>query len=255
MTQAALKAGRGLLRDFNEVEQLQVSQKGPGHFTSNADLRAEKTIYYELMKGRPQYGYLMEESGEIAGENPEYRWIVDPLDGTNNFLHGMPHWAISIALEKQGEIIAGVIYDPLRNEIFCAEKGSGAYMNDRRLRVSARRHLTESLVGISASSHASHKKEAYIQCVNTLLHEKIMHRAMGSASLNLAYLAAGRLDALWEPSLELWDAAAGLLLIQEAGGRLASPSLAEKNAWPGEILAATPHMYEAFEALVRDINP
>src|SRR6266567_663103 len=151
MTSAALKAARGLIRDFGEVEQLQVSIKGPGEFVSTADLKAERTLKNELTRARPGYGLLFEESGESAGSDPHHRWIVDPLDGTTNFLHGIPHFAISIALERDGDIVAGLIYDPSRDEMFWAEKGAGAFLNDRRLRVSARRQLGEALIGTGAS--------------------------------------------------------------------------------------------------------
>src|SRR5713226_7466972 len=200
MTAAALKASRGLKRDFGEVEQLQVSMKGPADFVSNADLKAEKMLRAELAKGRPGYGFLMEESGESRGSDPRHRWIVDPLDGTTNFLHGIPHFAISIALERDGEIVAGVVYDPTRDEMFWAEKGAGAYVNEHRLRVSARRGLGDAVIGTGIPFRGRGDHPPHL------------------AALDVAYVAAGRYDGFWEFGLSPWDIAAGLLLIREAGG-------------------------------------
>jgi myo-inositol-1(or 4)-monophosphatase len=256
MTQAALKAARGLLRDFGEVEQLQVSRRGPSGVAAHADIRAERTIQYELMKGRPQYGFLMEESGEIPGESPDDRWIVDPLDGSSNFLHGVPHFAVSIALERQGVIVAGVIYDPLRNELFCAEKGVGAYMNDRRMRSSSRRALGESLVGMPASLHGKKGGEAdaragrILPVFQRLVQERTGVRCTGSTALDLAYVACGRLDAAWAPNTRLWDVAAGVLMVQEAGGRADFPTPAT-GPWPGDVTATAPHLYAPFATLLQ----
>src|SRR3954463_7485351 len=213
MTAAALKASRGLKRDFGEVEQLQVSMKGPADFVSNADLKAEKLLRAELSKGRPGYGFLMEESGASAGSDSRHRWIVDPLDGTTNFLHGIPHFAISIALERDGEIVAAVVYDPTRDEMFWAEKGIGAYLNDRRLRVSGRRRLGEALIatGIPFRERGNHPN--YLAGLAAIMVETSGVRRFGSAALDLAYVAAGRYDGFWEVGLQPWDIAAGLLLV------------------------------------------
>jgi myo-inositol-1(or 4)-monophosphatase len=221
MGMAALKAGRKLVRDFNEVEHLQISRKGPGNFVSVADHRAEKIIREELHKARPEYGFLLEESGEVIGKNPRFRWIVDPLDGTNNFLHGLPHFAVSIALEHDKEIIAGVIYDPIKDEMFYAEKGLGAYVNERRLRVSARDRLSSALLGLSLTYNAqiaTYTHAPILQKYQNLSTQVAGLRRMGSAALDLAYIACGRLDGYLGLDLSPWDVAAGLLIVKEAGG-------------------------------------
>src|SRR5712672_834856 len=198
MTAAALKASRGLKRDFGEVEQLQVSMKGPADFVSNADLKAEKLVRAELSKARPGYGFLMEESGESLGSDARHRWIVDSLDGTTNFLHGIPHFAISIALERDGEIVAGLVYEPTRDEMYSAEKGLGAYVNDRRLRVSARRRLGEAVIGTGMPFGDRADQPGYIATLGAIMGATSGVRRMGSAALDLAYVAAGRYDGFWE---------------------------------------------------------
>ncbi|HTH96489.1 MAG TPA: inositol monophosphatase family protein [Stellaceae bacterium] len=217
MAGAARKAGRGLIRDFGEVENLQVSQKGPADFVSTADLKSEKTIRAELEKARPGYGFMMEESEATVGDGKN-RWIVDPLDGTLNFLHGIPHFAISIALEREGEIIAGVVYEPLRDEEYWAEKGSGAFVSDRRLRVSGRRGLGDSVIatGIPFREYGDHP--TFLRTQAAVMSQVAGVRRFGAAALDLAYVAAGRYDGFWEFTLKPWDIAAGLLLVKEAGG-------------------------------------
>ena len=218
MCKAAYKAARKLVRDFGEVEHLQVSIKEPGDFVSTADRQAEKTIYEELSNARPNYSFLMEESGAIEGKDKEFCWVVDPLDGTNNFLHGIPHFAISIALQKHNEPIAGVIYDPIRNEMFYAEKGSGAFLNNRRLRVSGRRDLMQSL--LVTGLPLRHKKP-WLEAIRDMepLGSKVSGvRSFGATTLDLAYVAAGRFDAFWHRHFHLWDVAAGIILVREAGG-------------------------------------
>jgi myo-inositol-1(or 4)-monophosphatase len=221
MASAAMKAARGLIRDFNEVEHLQVSQKGPGDFVSAADHRAEKIIHQELKKARPDFGFLMEESGEISGPDKRHRWIIDPLDGTTNFLHAIPHFCISIALEFEHEILAGVIYDPIKDEIFHAEKGKGAFMNERRLRVSARSHLADTLLGttrITNKANAQHPNNLLLTHLEKLGKKTSGIRLYGAAALDLCYVAAGRLDAFFAYNLAPWDIAAGLVIVREAGG-------------------------------------
>src|ERR1700720_3897088 len=220
MGNAALKAARALLRDFGEVEQLQVSVKGPGEFVSAADLKAERILKTELKRARPGYAMLFEEGGAEAGSDPRHRWIVDPLDGTTNFLHGIPHFAISIGLERDGEIVAGIVYEPTRDEMFRAEKGAGAYLNDRRLRVSARRQLAESLVGTGIPFGERGDHPAYASTLAAVAAATSGVRRLGAAALDLAYVAAGRLDGFWEFRLAPWDIAAGLILVREAGGYL-----------------------------------
>ena len=220
MGMAAIKAGRKLVRDFNEVEHLQISKKGPGDFVSAADLRAEKIIREELELARPDYGFLMEESGEIKGRNSQYRWIVDPLDGTNNFIHALPYFAVSIALEYNNDIIAGVTYDPIKDEMFYAEKGLGAYVNDRRLRVSARDKLAQCLLGYSLTHNA--QLPTYPQAFALTQYQSLAPhvsglRRMGSAALDLCYVAAGRLDGYLGLDLSPWDMAAGIIMLKEAG--------------------------------------
>lgn len=218
MAGAAHKAARGLLRDFGEVENLQVSRKGPADFVSEADRRAEETLRYELSKARPGHGFLLEEGGEIPGNADEPRWIVDPLDGTTNFLHGIPHFAISIGLEKDGEVTAGVIYDPVRDEMFWAEKNNGSFVNRRRLRVSGRSRLEDAVLatGIPFADRAG--KEEFLATVKPVMESTAGVRRFGSAALDLAYVAAGRYDAFWEFGLSPWDVAAGIVIVREAGG-------------------------------------
>jgi len=218
MVGAAMKAGRGLARDFGEVQNLQVSLKGPGDFVSSADQRSEKVIRTELQKARPRYGLLMEESGWIEGSDPQHRFIVDPLDGTTNFLHAIPVFAISIALERNGELFAGVIYNPAMDELFTAERGVGAYLNDRRLRVAARSNLSDCVIGtgiphIGCGDHAQFLAEQ-----KAIMAETSGVRRLGAAAIDLAYVAAGRLDGFWERGLSPWDTAAGIVMIREAGG-------------------------------------
>jgi myo-inositol-1(or 4)-monophosphatase len=218
MVAAARKAARGLQRDFGEVENLQVSLKGPANFVTAADKKAEKVLFEELSKGRPGYGFLMEEGGVVEGADKSHRWIIDPLDGTTNFLHGIPVFAISIALEREGQLVAGLVYNPITDEMFIAEKGQGAFLNDRRIRVAVRRELAQSVVatGIPHIGRPEHPK--FMTELGTVMNEVAGVRRMGSAALDLAYVAAGRFDAYWESNLAAWDIAAGIVLVREAGG-------------------------------------
>lgn len=218
MVQAALKAGKSLSRDFGEVQNLQVSVKGPGNYVSQADKKAEEIVKAELMRARPDYGFLGEEGGASEGNDPQHRWIVDPLDGTTNFLHGIPFFAVSIALERQGQLVAGVIYNPAMDELYTAEKGGGAFMNDRRLRVAARIKLTDCVIatGVPHLGHGHHGK--YLVQLRNIMGEVSGIRRSGSAALDLAYVAAGRYDGFWEEGLHAWDVAAGMIMIREAGG-------------------------------------
>ncbi len=218
MVQAAMKAGRSLARDFGEVQNLQVSLKGPGDYVSQADRKAEEIIYAELSKARPSYSFLMEERGEVAGDDDQHRWIVDPLDGTTNFLHGIPLFSVSIALERQGQLVAGVVYNPAMDELYTAERGGGAFMNDRRLRVAARSKLSDAVIGTGIPHLGrGHHGKALIELKN-VMGEAAGIRRLGSAALDLAYVAAGRMDGFWENWLSPWDMAAGILLVREAGG-------------------------------------
>lgn len=252
MANAALKAARGLRRDFGEVEQLQVSVKGPGDFVSTADLRAERTIKTELARARPGYGLLFEESGAAEGSDPLHRWIVDPLDGTTNFLHGVPHFCISIALERDGEIVAGVIYDPTRDEMFWGEKGAGAYLNDHRLRVSGRRQLGEALIGTGMPFRDRARQDEYLATLGSVIPATHGIRRFGSAALDLAYVAAGRFDGFWEFALQPWDLAAGLLLIKEAGGYVSDLAGGQTMMTSGDILAANTHLHLPLAAMLKE---
>ncbi|QRI62004.1 inositol monophosphatase [Shinella sp. PSBB067] len=218
MVQAAFKAGKSLARDFGEVQNLQVSLKGPGDYVSQADRKAEKLIREELMKARPTYGFLGEESEEITGTDGAHRWIVDPLDGTTNFLHGIPCFAISIALERNGEIVAAVVLNPATDELFTAERGGGAFLNDRRLRVAARKNLSDAVIGCGVPHLGRGNHGKFLIELRHVMGEVAGMRRLGSASLDLAYVAAGRFDGFWERDLSPWDIAAGILLIREAGG-------------------------------------
>ena len=218
MMDAVRKAARPMARDFGEVQALQVSRKGPGDFVSAADLRAEQALFEALMKARPGYGFLGEERGMVEGTDKSHTFIVDPIDGTTNFIHAMPHFAITVALEREGEIQAGVTFNPITNELFWAEKGKGAYLNDQRIRVSGRRDLADCLIGtglpfIGRPGHGQTIKE-----VHAIGQRVAGIRRLGSAALDLAWTAAGRYDAFWERTLQPRDVATGLLLITEAGG-------------------------------------
>jgi myo-inositol-1(or 4)-monophosphatase len=252
MANAALKAARGLNRDFGEVEQLQVSVKGPSDFVSAADLRAERTLKAELQRARPGYNLLFEEGGAVEGSDPHHRWIVDPLDGTTNFLHGVPHFSISIALERDAEIIAGIVYDPTRDEMYWAEKGAGAYLNDRRLRVSARRQLGEALIATGFPFRGRPKHPAYNATLARVMEATSGVRRFGSAALDLAYVAAGRFDGYWEFALAPWDLAAGLLLVREAGGFVSDLAGGQGMMTSGDVLAANGHLHLPLAALIKD---
>ncbi len=238
MVEAAFKAGRGLSRDFGEVENLQVSVKGPGDFVSAADKKAEKTIADYLRKARPGYAMLLEESGAIGGQDAQHRWIVDPLDGTTNFLHSNPQFAISIALESQGVIVAGIIYNPITDELFTAERGQGAYHKKQRLRVAKRRRLTDCLLCTGIPHPGKEDHEIFRRQQARLMGRAGGIRATGSAALNLAYVAAGRFDGYWESGLRPWDVAAGLLLVREAGGYVTGFTSKESIFETGNLIAA-----------------
>lgn len=219
MTAAARKAGRSLTRDFGEVEQLQVSVKGPGNFVTAADHRAEDILLKELQKARPGYGFLMEERGVVEGADKSHRFIVDPLDGTTNFMHGIPLFCISIGLEREGEMVAGVVYNPISDELFTAEKGKGAFLNDkRRLRVAARKKLSDSVIATGIPHLGRPGHSGFMTEMQTVMAEVSGLRRTGSAALDLAWTAAGRFDGYWERNLQPWDLAAGIVLVREAGG-------------------------------------
>ena len=252
---AARKAAPRLRRDFNEVQQLQVSRKGPADFVSMADQRAEQTIYEELSRARPDWGFLMEERGEVAGDPAKPRFIVDPLDGTSNFLHGIPHFAISIAVEEmlasgKREITTALVYQPLTDESFWAERGRGAWLTDQRLRVSSRRDLADSLIatGIPYLGHGDFAEWSRI--FGAIAPQVAGIRRFGSAALDLAWVAAGRYDGFWESSLHAWDVAAGMLLVREAGGYVTDFRGGDKVSERNEYLAANGALHSKLHKLV-----
>lgn len=258
MISAVQKAGRGLIRDFGEIEQLQVSRKSLGDFVSTADQRSEKILIEELTKARPDYSFIVEESGEILGKDKDSIWMIDPLDGTSNFLHGIPYFVISVALQQKGSLVAAVIYNPVINEMYWAEKGGGAFLNHRRLRVSGRRQLDEALVATGAPFSRHGNTDHFLHCFQKLVPLISGVRRYGSAALDLAYLAAGRLDGLMEMNLAPWDMAAGALLVQEAGGYVSDfqgqsdiLKFLTDNQKVGHLIAGNETLFPILKDLVR----
>lgn len=245
MRAAVEKAGRALRRDFGEVENLQVSKKGPGDFVSQADLKAEKILFEELSEARPGYGFLMEERGVVEGADATHRWIVDPLDGTTNFLHGIPHFAISVALEREGTLVAGVIYNPITDELFFGERGQGAYGPGGRLRVAGRDRLSEAVLACGAPHGERKGRAEFITETVKLLPNIAGLRRFGAASLDLAFVAAGRFDAFWERGLAAWDMAAGIVLVREAGGLVSDLTNRQKMLETGDVIAGNEFIHGA----------
>ena len=251
MIKAARKAGRSLVKDFREVENLQVSMKGAGDFVSKADLAAEAILKEELMGARPTYGWLAEEGGGEDGQDPTRRWIVDPLDGTTNFLHGLPHWAISIGLEHKGQVVAGVVFDAAKDEMFFAEKGAGAWMNETRLRVSGRSRMIESIFATGVPFGGRGDLPMTIQELARLMPACAGVRRWGAASLDMAYVAAGRYEGYWERRLNAWDLAAGLIIVKEAGG-MVQPLTPEGSILDdGEVICANEPIFDQFAKVIR----
>lgn len=252
MVDAARKAGRGLARDFGEVENLQVSVKGPGDFVSAADRKAEDVIRDALEKARPGYGFLMEESGTTEGADKTHRWIVDPLDGTTNFLHGIPHFAISIALEREGVLVAGVIHNPVTNELYVAERGKGAFLDGRRLRVAARHELQRALFATGIPHIGQSDHGLFLRQLSAVMARVSGVRRNGAAALDLAYVAAGRFDAFWERGLNPWDVAAGMVIVREAGGFVTDFDGDQNVFTSGDVVAGNESMHRlAREVLAR----
>lgn len=242
MTKAAEKAGKALLRDFGEVEQLQVSNKGPADFVSNADTKSEKIIRDELSRARPAFGFMAEESTTTKPDT-EFYWIIDPLDGTTNFLHGIPHWAVSIGLAKGDQIVAGVVYEPIRDEMFWCEKGAGAFLNANRLRVSGREKFENSLIATGIPFKGC-ESPSFMNELQAIAPKVAGIRRMGAASLDMAYVAAGRYEAYWERNVQPWDVAAGMVMVMEAGGSV-SPFIKGKNpVFDGAILATNQRLHK-----------
>jgi myo-inositol-1(or 4)-monophosphatase len=243
MTAAARKAGRALIRDFGEVENLQISMKGPADFVSTADKRTERVLLEELQKARPGYCFLTEEAGLIAGPDKTHRFVIDPIDGTTNFLHGIPQFAISIGLERDGRLVSALVFNPVTDEMFTAEKGHGAYLNDKRLRVAARKQMNTSVfaTGIPFMGHGDHEK--FSAELSVIMAQSAGVRRFGAASLDLAYVAAGRFDGFWERSLKPWDMAAGILLIKEAGGLVTDMNGGTGMLEHGHIVTANEYLH------------
>jgi myo-inositol-1(or 4)-monophosphatase len=251
MIAAARKASRALIRDFGEVENLQVSLKGPADFVSNADRRTERILIEELSRTRPGYGFLVEESGTIEGPDKTHRFIIDPLDGTTNFLHSIPHFAISIALEREGQIVSALVYNPISDDLFIAEKGHGAYLNDKRLRVAARKQMRDALSATGIPFMGKDGHERFLGELAAVMAVSPGVRRFGSAALDLAWLAAGRYDAYWERGLQIWDIAAGVLLVRDAGGVVSDLDGGARMLESGNILAANEALHPQFLKLIR----
>jgi myo-inositol-1(or 4)-monophosphatase len=253
MIAAARKAGKPLIRDLGELENLQVSMKGPADFVTSADKRTEKILIEELSRARPGYGFLGEEGGVIEGKDKTHRFIIDPIDGTTNFLHGIPHFAISIALEREGQIVSGLVYNPATDDMFVAEKSHGAYLNNKRLRVAARKTLASALVATGFPFLGDTEEDlAQMQGeIKAVMPVTSGIRRIGAASLDLAWVAAGRLDAFWERGLSAWDIAAGLLLVKEAQGTVSDLSGGPNMLDTGHILAANDTLHPVLLKLIR----
>ncbi|PRY25470.1 myo-inositol-1(or 4)-monophosphatase [Aliiruegeria haliotis] len=252
MIKTARNAGRSLVKDFREVENLQVGRKGPGDFVTKADMSAEQIIRDELMAARPTYGWVGEETGEVEGKDPTRRWIVDPLDGTTNFLHGLPHWAVSIALEHKGEIVAGVVFDAAKDEMYYAEKGAGAWMNESRIRVSGRNRMSEAIFATGVPWGAKKTLPATVHDLAQLMPTCAGVRRWGAASLDLAYVAAGRYEGYWEREISAHDVAAGIILVREAGG-FVEPLRADGSIFDqGAVIACNSGVFEKFAKTLRD---
>ena len=250
MSDAARKAARDLNRDFGELAELQVAKKAPADFVSAADLKAEQTIFEMLTKARPGYGFLGEERGMIEGTDKTHTWIVDPLDGTTNFLHAIPHFAINIALQREGAVVAAVTYNPVTNELFWAEKGKGAFVNDKRLRVAARTRLDEAVfaTGIPFLGHGQHA--TFLKELHQVSQRVAGVRRFGSAALDMAWVAAGRYDGYWERGLKAWDLAAGIVLVREAGGLVTDVTGGDEALTRGNVLAGNKDITKALTPLL-----
>ena len=254
MVDAVRKAARGLRRDFGEVENLQVSRKGPGDFVSAADRKAEEVVRDALMKARPGYSLVLEENGIIEGSDKSHTWHVDPLDGTSNFLHGVPHFAVSVGLEREGQIVAGVIFDPIKDELFVAERGKGAYLNNRRLRVSGRQDMADALVGYGTPYLGRGSHPRLLRELGAVMAVAGGTRRMGSAALDLAYVACGRLDGYWERDLQTYDFAAGVILVRESGGYVTSADGAAEPLAARSVACGNEVLHRELLALLKKVQ-
>lgn len=255
MVAAAEKAARALMRDFGEVEQLQISRKGPGDFVSSADKRAEDILHKELSKARPEYGFIMEEGGAIKGEKDAPIFVIDPLDGTTNFLHGLPHWCISIAIVENGKTKSGIVYAPITNELFYAEAGEGAYMGKKRLRVSGRNKFDSAAIAVGESLPHMPWYEQSLEQANKLRKQNVSIRRFGAAALELCYVASGRLEAYWETGIKVWDVAAGILILEEARGKVTSLNADNSDPMTSQsILASNGVLHDDLQALIGHVK-
>jgi myo-inositol-1(or 4)-monophosphatase len=252
MVDAVMKAAKGLRRDFGEIENLQVSRKGPGDFVSAADLKAEKILREQLERARPDFGFVLEEGGVVEGKDPAHRWHVDPLDGTLNFLHGIPHWAISVALEREGVIVAGVVYDPAKDELFISERGKGAFVNNRRMRVSSRIDPIDCLVGTGIPTVGQKDHPGFLKQLSGAMLTFANVRRQGAAALDLCYVAAGRLDGYWETGTKSWDVAAGALMVREAGGYVSDGHGKDAVLGAATVVAGNEAVHATLLKLLRD---
>ena len=255
ITKACMKASRSLIRDFGEIENLQVSSKGPGDFVTSADKRTEKMIIEELQKAHPDYGIITEESGIINKANTNNRWIIDPIDGTTNFLNGIPQFAISIGYEEENEIKCGVILDPIKNEMFCAEKGNGSYLNNSRIRVSNKKKLKDALLATGGPRQSSKiKKEIFSEFIKVSNSVLSPVRKFGSAALDVAYVACGRFDGYWQRELNYWDIAAGIIILKEAGGFVNFFEKDDEAPLKRNILASNSNIHDELSNLILKKN-
>ena len=255
MVAAARKAGRPLIRDFGELENLQISMKGPADFVTTADKRTERILIEELSKARPGYGFLGEEGGVVEGKDKTHRFIIDPIDGTLNFMHGIPQFAISIALEREGHLVSGVVYNPVTDDLFTAEKGHGAYHNDKRMRVAARKELGPSVIATGLPFMGKDGHARALAEMGAVMDVTAGIRRMGAASLDLAYVAAGRFDGFWEHGLQPWDMAAGIVLLKEAGGVITDMIGGEQMMANGAVVCANEHLHPLLLKLLKNAKP
>ena len=254
MIAAARKAGRPLIRDFNELENLQISMKGPADFVTSADKRTEKILIEELSKARPGYGFLGEETGATAGTDKTHRFIIDPIDGTTNFMHGIPQFAISIALEREGQLVTGLVYNPVTDDMFTAEKGHGAYLNNKRLRVAARKELAPCVFATGLPFKGKDGRARSLAEMDTMLGVSSGVRRFGAASLDMAWTAAGRVDGYWERDVNIWDVAAGIVLVREAGG-IVSDFAGRTDGLDGtQIVSANEHIHPQMLKLLKGVT-
>ena len=254
MVAAARKAGRPLVRDFGELENLQISMKGPADFVTSADKRTERILIEELSRARPGYGFVGEEGGIVEGKDKTHRFIIDPIDGTTNFMHGIPQFAISIALEREGQLVSGLVFNPVTDDMFTAEKGHGAYLNNRRLRVAARKELGGAVIatGLPFMGKAGHARAGAEMAA--VMNVTAGIRRFGAASLDLAFVAAGRFDGFWERGLSAWDMAAGIILVREAGGVVSDLSGGGEMLARGDILCANEHLHPQLASLLKGVK-